>query len=122
MVKGIGVDIIELDRIDRAIKKSSRFLTRLFTDKEIAYFKSKNMKVESIAGNFAAKEAIVKSLGTGIRGFEWKDIEVLRDDLGRPTVALYNGALKVATERGISELMVSISHCKTYAVANSIAV
>lgn len=122
MVKGIGVDIIELDRIDRAIKKSSRFLPRLFTDKEIAYFESKNMKVESIAGNFAAKEAIVKSLGTGVRGFEWKDIEVLRDGLGRPTIALYNGAKKVALEREISELMVSISHCKTYAVANSIAV
>lgn len=122
MVKGIGVDIIELDRIDCAIKKSSRFLPRLFTDKEIAYFESKNMKVESIAGNFAAKEAIVKALGTGVRGFQWKDIEVLRDSLGRPTVALYNGAKKVALEREISELMVSISHCKTYAVANSIAV
>ncbi len=122
MVKGIGIDIIELDRIDRAIKKSGRFLERLFTDAEIAYFRSKNMRVESIAGNFAAKEAIVKSLGTGVRGFAWKDIEVLRDEMGKPVVFLYNGAEDIANQRDIKEIMVSISHCKTYAVANSIAV
>lgn len=122
MVKGIGVDIIEIERIKKAVEKSDRFVKRLFTENEIEYFKSKNMKTESIAGNFAAKEAIVKALGTGLRGFKWTDIEVLRDDLGKPVVHLHNGAKEVATARGINEVMLSISHCKEYAVANSVAV
>lgn len=122
MVKGIGVDIIEIDRIEKAMKKTDRFLTRLFTEREIAYFTSKNMKAESVAGNFAAKEAVVKALGTGLRGFQWTDIEILRDELGKPVVYLYNGADQVAKDLEISQIMLSISHCKTYAVANGVAV
>lgn len=122
MVKGIGVDIIEIDRIEKAMKKTDRFLTRLFTEREIAYFTSKNMKAESVAGNFVAKEAVVKALGTGLRGFQWTDIEILRDELGKPVVYLYNGADQVAKDLGISQIMLSISHCKTYAVANGVAV
>ena len=122
MVKGIGIDIIEISRIKKAVEKSDRFVKRLFTENEIDYFKSKNMKAESIAGNFAAKEAVVKALGTGLRGFKWTDIEVLRDELGKPVVYLHNGAKKVATDRGINEVMLSISHCKEYAVANGVAV
>jgi len=122
MVKGIGVDIIEIERIKKAVEKSDRFVKRLFTENEIEYFKSKNMKAETIAGNFAAKEAIVKALGTGLRGFQWTDIEVLRDELGKPVVHLQGGAKTVATDRGITEIMLSISHCKEYAVANGVAV
>tara|TARA_Y100000588_G_C13889231_1_gene767933 strand:+ start:132 stop:521 length:390 start_codon:yes stop_codon:yes gene_type:complete len=122
MVKGIGIDIIEISRIKKAVEKSDRFVKRLFTENEIEYFKSKNMKVESIAGNFAAKEAVVKALGTGLRGFKWTDIEVLRDELGKPVVYLHNGAKELATDRGINEVMLSISHCKEYAVANGVAV
>lgn len=122
MVKGIGVDIIEIERIKKAVEKSDRFVERLFTENEIEYFKSKNMKPESIAGNFAAKEAIVKAMGTGIRGFKWTDIEVLRDELGKPVVLLHNEARNVANQYGISQIMLSISHCKEYAVANSVAV
>ncbi len=80
------------------------------------------MKAESIAGNFAGKEAVVKALGTGLRGFQWTDIEILRDELGKPVVYLHGGAKKVANDLGISQVMMSISHCKTYAVANSVAV
>ena len=122
MVKGIGVDIIEIDRIEKAVQKSDRFVTRLFTEKEIEYFKLRNMKAESIAGNFAGKEAVVKALGTGLRGFQWTDIEILRDELGKPVVYLHGGAEKVAKDLGISQVMMSISHCKTYAVANGVAV
>jgi len=122
MVKGIGVDIIEIERIKKAVEKSDRFVKRLFTENEIEYFKSKNMKAETIAGNFAAKEAIVKALGTGLRGFQWTDIEVLRDEFGKPVVHLQGGAKTVATDRGITEIMLSISHCKEYAVANGVAV
>jgi len=122
MVKGIGVDIIEIDRIEKAMKKTDRFLTRLFTEREIAYFMSKNLKAESVAGNFAGKEAVVKALGTGLRGFQWTDIEILRDELGKPVVYLYNGADQIAKDLGVSQIMLSISHCKTYAVANGVAV
>ena len=65
----IGVDIVEIDRIKEALTKNERFLNKLFTKNEIEYFKSKNFKVETIAGNFAAKEAISKAIGTGIRNF-----------------------------------------------------
>ncbi len=84
----IGVDIIEIDRIRKAVDKNNRFLEKIFTDREIEYFNSKNFKVESIAGNFAAKEAISKSVGTGIRVFNFKDIEVLRNEMGKPIVKL----------------------------------
>lgn len=122
MVKGIGVDIIEIDRIEKAMNKTDRFLTRLFTERERAYFMTKNMKAESVAGNFAAKEAVVKALGTGLRGFQWTDIEILRDELGKPVVYLHNGADQTAKDLGVSQIMLSISHCKTYAVANGVAV
>ena len=86
----IGVDIIEIDRIKKIVDKNEKFLKRFFTIKEIEYFRGKGFKYETIAGNFAAKEAISKSIGTGIRNFNLKDIEVLRDDLGKPIVKTYN--------------------------------
>ena len=72
---GIGIDIIEINRIENVLERTPRFLERNFTEKEIDYFKQKNFKSESIAGNFASKEAISKAIGTGIRGFKLKDIE-----------------------------------------------
>lgn len=122
MVKAIGIDIIEIGRVARAVERSPRFLERVFTVNEIQYFQSKDMKMETIAGGFAAKEAVVKTLGTGLRGFRWQDIEILRDDLGKPYVNLWGEALKVSRDRNFTEVMISISHCKEYAVANSIAV
>ena len=89
-ILGIGIDIIEIDRIEKVLKRTPRFLERNFTEKEIEYFKENNFRSESIAGNFAAKEAISKAIGTGIRGFNLKDIEVLRDHLGKPIVNKYN--------------------------------
>ncbi len=121
MIKGIGVDIIEIERVQKAVEKTPRFLIRMFTENEIAYFESKNMKIESIAGTFAAKEAIMKTLGTGLRGFKWTDLEITRDNLGKPTVTLHNGAKEIAQEQNIEQIMISISHCKEYAVANGVA-
>ena len=72
------------------LDKNPRFLEKMFTSKEIEYFESKSFKAETIAGNFAAKEAISKSIGTGIRKFNLRDIEVLRDELGKPIVKTYN--------------------------------
>lgn len=94
MILGIGTDIIEIDRIEKAIERTPSFLTKAFTQKEIELFKSKSYRVETIAGNFAAKEAISKAIGTGIRGFSLIDIEVLRDELGKPIVNVSDAVRK----------------------------
>jgi len=116
---GLGVDIIEIDRIEEAVKKSDKFLVRIFTDLERQYIEKKGSKSETIAGLFAAKEAVAKVLGTGISGFSWHDIEVSHSDQGQPLVSLHQGARKRADELGINRVHLSIAHCKTYAVANA---
>ena len=118
----IGIDIIEIDRIKNSLNKRGDFLKKLFTDKEIELFESKGYKAETIAGNFAAKEAVSKSLGLGIRGYNFKDIEILRDDLGKPIVNTYNNLEKICIDYNISQIKVSISHGKDYAVANATAI
>ena len=121
-ILGIGIDIIEIDRIEKVLKRTPRFLERNFTEKEIEYFKENNFRSESIAGNFAAKEAISKAIGTGIRGFNLKDIEVLRDDLGKPIVNTYNNLKEICIKYSVKEIKVSISHSENYAVANSLII
>lgn len=116
----IGTDIIEIERIKKAIERNSRFLDKIFTEKEIEYFASKGFKPESIAGNFAAKEAVSKSIGMGIREYSFKDIEILRDKLGKPIVKTYNNLDQICIDYNVLEIKVSISHCKEYAVANAI--
>lgn len=118
MIIGIGIDIIEIDRIKKAIDRTNGFIEKIFTDKEITLFKSKNMRSEVIAGNFAAKEAISKSLGTGIRGFSLKEIEVLRDDLGKPIV-FFSDNIEKLIGKGY-KLNLSISHNNTSAIAFAI--
>lgn len=115
MIIGVGTDIIEIERIKKAIENTKGFIEKLFTNKEIEMFKSRGMRAEVIAGNFAAKEAISKSLGTGIRGFSLKEIEVLRDGLGKPIVILS----KNIEERigKCYKLNLSISHNNTSAIA-----
>lgn len=118
----IGIDIIEIDRIRKAVSKNARFLDKIFTEREIEYFESKGFKAESIAGNFAAKEAISKSIGKGIREYNFKDIEVLRDELGKPIVKTYNNLESICIDYNVLEIKVSISHCKEYAIANAVAI
>lgn len=118
----IGVDIVEIDRIKEALTKNERFLNKLFTKNEIEYFNSKNFKVETIAGNFAAKEAISKAIGTGIRNFNFSDMEILRNDLGKPVVKTYNNLKQICIDFNVLDIKVSISHSNKYAVANAIAI
>ncbi|PAB58750.1 holo-ACP synthase [Anaeromicrobium sediminis] len=120
MIKGIGIDIIEIYRIEEAIERNKRFIERIFTEKEIEYFQKVNYNTNTIAGNFAAKEAIMKVLGTGLRNFKLKDIEVVRNELGKPEAILHNNAKKIKEQLGISNIMISISHSKKYAVANAV--
>ena len=120
-IMGIGIDIVETDRIRRAVDKNHNFLKRIFTDAEIEYFSQKALSPESIAGGFAAKEAVSKAIGTGIRKLSFRDIEISRDSLGKPCVCMVGRLLDICTNAGIDNIMVSISHSKSYAVANAIA-
>lgn len=115
MIVGIGTDIIEIDRIKKAVEKTTGFLEKIFTKKEIEMFSNRNMRFETIAGNFAAKEAVVKALGTGMRGISFIDIEVLRDELGKPYVNLSN---KIKEKYPLElNIFISISHNKENAVS-----
>lgn len=116
MILGIGTDIIEIDRINKAINSNPMFLEKIFTKKELENFQKNKFRVESIAGNFAVKEAVSKALGTGIRGFTFKDIEVFRDELGKPIVNVSN-KIKELIQSDKYLFNVSISHNNTTAVA-----
>lgn len=118
MILGVGTDIIEILRIEEAISNNSNFLNKLFTEKEIQMFKKRKMKSEVIAGNFSAKEAISKTLGTGMRGFSFKDIEVLRDELGKPIVHLNENIERIIGRD--YKINLSISHNNTNAIAFAI--
>ena len=124
MIIGIGVDIIEIERVRQAIQNNKNFLSKLFTEREIDYFISRNMNSEVIAGNFAAKEAVSKALGTGIRGFSFKDIEILRNELGKPEVILHSGANlignKLVGNNNSLRIHLSISHNNSNAIAYSV--
>lgn len=121
MLFGIGTDIIEIERIDHAIVKNSRFLEKFFTTTEQEYFKSRKNRPETVAGYFAAKEAVSKALGTGVRKFNLIDIEIQKNEMGKPVVFLLNNAGRFAEENKISRVFVSISHSQNYAVANAVA-
>lgn len=113
MIVGIGTDIIETDRVLKASENSS-FLSKYFTEEEIILFKKKK---KSVAGNFAVKESVAKMLGTGVSGFSLKDIEVLRDEKGKPYVNLYNKASSMAKEQEIDVVHVSMSDTDSCAIA-----
>lgn len=113
MLFSIGVDIIEIDRIKKA-SSSQSFLKKVFTDKELDLIEN---STQSLAGNFAAKEAVAKAFGTGFKSISPKDIEILRNNAGKPFVVLYNNALKLKNKNKITNVHISISHNKTDAVA-----
>jgi holo-[acyl-carrier protein] synthase len=117
MIRGIGVDIIEVERIAQVLcRRGDRFINKLFTAREqlIKADVSENRLAEHYAGKFAAKEAVVKAFGTGFSGVDWKDVEILKDDKGKPVVLLS----KELEERfGFPELLVTITHSRKYACA-----
>jgi holo-[acyl-carrier protein] synthase len=123
-VIAIGTDIIECTRIAGMMEKHGEtFLERVFTPGEIAYSRDKKMAYQHFAGRWAAKEAVLKTLGTGwAQGVEWTDVEVVRSSAGVPTIRLHGKAAEFARQLGISEVLISISHTKEYAVAFATAV
>ncbi|MFC1846268.1 holo-ACP synthase [Chloroflexota bacterium] len=111
----VGVDIVEISRIRRAVSKwPHAFLERVYTKPEIQYC---NNVASRLAARFAAKEAVMKALGTGAKGISWHDIEVTSNSNGAPSIQPYGKAHDKAQENGIKEFSISVSHSKRYAVA-----
>ncbi len=119
MASAVGVDIIEIQRVQRTLTRhGQRFLQRVYTPLEIGYCRG---KVSRLASRFAAKEATMKALGTGVRGVRWRDIEVIPNRRGKPLLYLHGGALARAREIGLASAEISLSHSRDYAVAFVIA-
>lgn len=111
----VGVDLVEIDRIRSVLERHrERFRTRVFTPAELAISRD---RPHQLAARFAAKEATMKALGTGIRGVGWRDIEVLPNYRGKPLLFLSGGARKRARHLGLTSLEVSLTHSREYAVA-----
>jgi holo-[acyl-carrier protein] synthase len=115
----IGTDIIECVRIAQMIEKHGEvFLQRVFTQREILYCSSRKAATQHYAGRWAAKEAVLKVLGTGwAKGILWTDVEVINEVSGAPTIKITGKAADIARDRGIREIMITISHCRAYATA-----
>ena len=122
MIKGIGTDIIEIKRIKNAAEKGKGFLERVFLAGELAYAFAKKDPFPSLAARFAAKEAVMKALGTGFQGISWQDIEVVSDEKGKPVIILHGGAARIAGGNGIKQMLITLSHSREFATAFAIAV
>lgn len=121
---GHGIDIVETARIERLIDQhGTRFLERCYGTNELAYAEGKRCRSEHLAGRFAAKEAVLKAMGTGLSGrIQWTDVLVLRKPDGQPFVTLTGEAQRIAQELEIDQWWISISHIATHATASAIAV
>ncbi|MFQ5925411.1 MAG: holo-ACP synthase [Dehalococcoidia bacterium] len=112
----VGLDIIEIARIEEAMARwGQRFLHRIYTQGELDICRN---RAPALAVHFAAKEAVMKALGTGVKGVAWRDIEVLANPDGKPLVYLHGGAQKRAEDLGLGELAISLSHSREYAIAS----
>ena len=122
MIVGTGIDMVEVSRIARAIERfGERFLARIFTADEIRYCDAKRNRVERYAARFAAKEAAMKAIGTGLRrGVSWQDFEVSREPGGRPTLVISGKAAEFATALGMRRAALSITHTADQALAQVI--
>ncbi|KAF0207792.1 MAG: hypothetical protein FD171_1437 [Actinobacteria bacterium] len=123
MINGLGVDIVEIDRMRLALERHPRMKERLFSEAERAYCDKRNKPEIHYAMRFAAKEAVLKALGTGFsQGIRFTDVEVLRDERGRPQPHLRGRAGEVAAEAGVVEMHLSLSFTHANAVASAVAI
>jgi len=118
-----GIDLVDFPRIEQMVNRHSRrFLDRLFTPAEQAYADSNKNGMEKLAGRFAAKEAVLKLMGTGWRGkIAWTDIEIVNSPTGQPQVTLTGEVEKIAKKLGIEQISVSITHTANFAIASAVA-
>ena len=122
MIVGIGNDIIEIERIEKAISKEG-FKNKIYTERELENIEKRGNRTETYAGIFSAKEAISKAIGTGVREFSLIDLEILNDDLGKPYVVVSEKLDKILKNKKESyQIEISISHSKKYATAMAIII
>lgn len=124
VIVGLGTDIVEVDRIGQMIERhGDTFLRRIYTAAEIEYCQQRKQNAEPFAGRWAAKEAVMKVLGTGfVQGTHFQEIEVVSEKSGRPRIVLHGSTAEVARELGIREVLITMSHCREYATATAIGV
>ena len=116
MIVGSGVDIVEVARIKKAVKKwGNGFISKVFTENELTYSHKKRFAYQHLAARFATKEAVLKAFGGG-----WKVVEIINDEKGKPNVRLHGEARSLKRKRKITRIVISISHTKNYAVASAI--
>jgi holo-[acyl-carrier protein] synthase len=124
MIIGTGVDIVEISRIRNAAKRwKKNFLGKIFTVKELEYSNERTSSYQHLAARFAAKEAVLKALGSGLASrMEWKDIEVWNEASGKPNIRLSGEVKKLSRSMQVKDIIISMSHTRTYAIANAILV
>jgi len=120
----IGIDIVEIKRLSRVSKRwGSGFLKKVYTDRELAYARSKRFPYQHLAARFAAKEAIFKALGEVEKNFVgWRNVEILNDAYGKPVVHWHGAAERVRKKRNLKGAVVSLSHTENYAVASALLI
>ena len=118
-----GIDLVDFPRIEQMLDRhGKRFLDRIFTSAEQAYAASNRNRTEKLAGRFAAKEAVLKMLGTGWRGkIAWTDVEVVNDSMGKPIVTLSGEVKRIADNLNIGQISMSITHTANFAIASAAA-
>ena len=115
----VGVDAIEIDRIKHALERfGERFLKRIYTEREASRYRNRPAE---LAARFAAKEAVMKALGTGVRGIRWRDIEVVSNRRGKPIVVLHETAARRARLLGFTHIAISLTHSRTESIAMVVA-
>ena len=122
-ILGIGSDVVECLRVARMIEHhGEQFIHRVFTPNEVKFCNRSPVATQQSAGRWAAKEAVLKALGTGwSKGVQWTDIEVHNESGGRPRIRLAGAARDLCERRGIGDILITISHCRTFAVAYALA-
>ena len=118
-----GIDLVDCPRIEAMIERhGERFVQRVFTTAEQAYAEANKNEIEKLAGRFAAKEAVLKLMGTGWRGkIAWTDVEIINNSSGQPEVILSGEVEKIAGKLGIKHISVSITHTANFAIASAVA-
>ena len=123
MIRGLGTDIVEIVRVGEMLDRhGEQFLDRVFRPEEVSYCQQRKAYLQHFAGRWAAKEAVMKAIGTGwSKGVGFRDIEVRSLASGQPTLVLHEEARQTADRLGIGEVLITISHCRAYATATAVA-
>jgi phosphopantetheine--protein transferase-like protein len=116
-IRGLGTDLVEIERFRLALRRRARLSDRLFTEGEQEYANGHHDPVQRLAVRFGAKEAVMKALGVGLGSFAFRDVEVVRDDSGAPALALHGAAAALAEARGVRAWQVSLTHTDATAMA-----